>query len=445
MSGKTVGTGPDDRGLSGWQLIDGAVAVAAPDFDEESREVQVARVRGRLEHPKGGVHVDDDTGEKTFLKPPKTTLRNLRHILRHDPALEGLFRLNQHSEIIEYRGAPLKDSHVSRIRVKIAYDYKAEFSVNLTQEQIVLVAEDNGYHPVRDYLRALKWDGRPRTDDLLSVYAGCSESELNSAISSKFLISAVARIIEPGCKVDTVLILVGKQGYGKSTFFRDLASSPWFKDTALDLGNKDALIALRGAWIYELAELDSVRTREATKVKAFISAQEDDYRPPYARNNECVKRQLVFVGSTNEETFLNDPTGARRYWPVQADRPPDLGRLGRDRDQLWAEAVHRYSAGERHWLDAGQSAALVEAQERFQHEDPWQQAIEEWLSSRGSVPVTALDVLTGAVKMDIDKQGKHHEMRVGGILTRLGYARRRVRESGRRVYKWANAGTPDED
>jgi putative DNA primase/helicase len=252
------------------------------------------------------------------------------------------------------------------------------------------------------------------------------------------MISCVARIMQPGAKVDTVLILAGPQGYGKSTFFRALAGAEWFRDSAIDLRNKDAYMALRGAWLYEMAELAAMRPRDAETVKAFLSAQVDHYRPPYGRHQVEQARQCVFVGTTNEPSFLNDPTGARRFWPATVERMPRTAEVERDRVQLWAEAVEAYKANERWWLELNESIDLGDAHEQYQHEDPWQPKIARWLddptnSNRG---FTVEDVLNHAIKRDDDKQTKGDEMRVGGILTAIGYSRKRAQVNGARAYRW---------
>ena len=274
------------------------------------------------------------------------------------------------------------------------------------------------------------------------MYAGGDDCELNQTLSERFAVSCVARVMQPGAKVDTVLILAGRQGLGKSTFFRALCGADWFRDTALDIRNKDAFLALRGAWLYEMAELASVRARDAETVKAFLSATVDHYRKPYARNMVAQPRQCVFVGSTNEPSFLADPTGARRFWPVKVDRPPDVARVEQDRDQLWAEAVVRYRQGAAWWLEAGEGAELGDVHERYSHEDPWKTAITEWLAG-GADRFTVTEVLTDAVRMDLDKQAKHHEMRVGGILAGLGFEKKRTRINGARAYRWSKLAAVD--
>lgn len=419
-------TGPDDRGLSVLELVAGAGEEIKPDPAAE-----VARVRAQLAHPKGARDFHDD-GTWSWIKPPKLTARNLRAILLKDFRFSDSLRFNEHADIFEIDGAPLSDPAVVRIKMQIADSYDLEPAAPKLQEMIEHCSKP--YHPIRDYLNGLRWDGRERLAGLLARYAGAEDTEINRTLSERFAISCVARVMKPGAKVDTVLILAGRQGLGKSTFFRALAGEQWFRDTALDIRNKDAFLALRGAWLYEMAELASMRARDAETVKAFLSATVDHYRKPYARNMIAQPRQCVFVGSTNEPSFLRDPTGARRFWPVRVGRAPDVAAVERDRDQLWAEALALYQQGRIWWLES--DAALEDSHERYQHEDPWESAIRDWLAG-GSDRFTVTDVLTEAIRMDLDKQAKHHEMRVGGILARLGYEKHRVRVGGARAYRWS--------
>jgi len=245
---------------------------------------------------------------------------------------------------------------------------------------------------------------------------------------------------EKPVKVDTVLILAGKQGAKKSTAFRALASSPWFSDTALDLRSKDAYQAIRGVWIYELAELAATRPRDAETVKAFLSAPTDKFRPPYGRTVISSHRQCVFVGTTNEASFLRDATGARRFWPVSVGEI-DVDAIRRDRDLLWAEAMEAYRAGEAWWLTAEEDERLRESQEQYQHEDPWEVAVSEWLTKIENVKAARKGVrigkqLTHCLQMDKDRQGKQDEMRMGGVLQSLGWEKCRDRRDGRRVVVW---------
>jgi hypothetical protein len=215
------------------------------------RAQQIDAVRAELTHPRDA-HTTDDSGRRVWTKPPHPTASNVRDALRLDPAIRSRLRLNEFSGAIEWEGRLLEDADITELRLALADTYKLKASVALMHEMIVYVARQLKVHPVREWLREIRWDGTPRIDSLLGYYAGCDDSDLNQVLSRRFMISCVARIMQPGAKVDTVLILAGPQGYGKSTFFRALAGAEWFRDSAIDLRNKDAYMALKGAWLYEM-------------------------------------------------------------------------------------------------------------------------------------------------------------------------------------------------
>lgn len=394
------------------------------------------QIRARLEHPANALQVVN--GEPVFVRPPKRTARNLCTILSSDPEIVDALRLNEHSNVVEYNGEPLSDTDVTELRLRIAALYDLEASAPTVQELAIWQAGHNSYHPVRDYLDGLKWDGTPRLDDFLVRLAGAPDTEITRTLTRRWAISAVARIMQPGCKVDTVLVLVGGQGLGKSTLFAALGGA-WFKDTPIDLRSKDAYIALRGAWLYELAELAATRPRDAETVKAFLSAPVDHYRPPYGRNEVAQKRQCVFVGTTNEATFLNDPTGARRFWPIPVSGRIEPARVAAERDQLWAEAVQAYRAHERWWLELNEADALTEAQDEYQTCDPWGEVLRIWTQAPDNVAGngwTSEHLLAHALQVPTERQQKFHLARVGNAMRALGYVRVRNRVDGERAYRW---------
>ena len=283
-------------------------------------------------------------------------------------------------------------------------------------------------------------------DGWLSNYLGVDDSPLTRAMGAKFLISMVARAwaeLPDGVKVDTTLVLIGKQGARKSTALATLAGRDWFSDSPLDLRNpKDAMAQLRGVWLYEFAELDSIRPREVTTVKAFLSAMVDKYRPAYGRNSSHHARSVVFCGTTNAESgaFLTDPTGSRRFWPVEIGTI-DLEALERDRDQLWGEAVAMYRAGAQWWIEGEQAEQLADYSERFQQFDAWADIIDAWAKGPPRIKeATPAEVLSEALDIPKGQQTKGHQMRIAGALSALGWVRHRARRDGRRITVWAPPG-----
>jgi putative DNA primase/helicase len=242
-------------------------------------------------------------------------------------------------------------------------------------------------HPIRDYLGGLVWDGRPRIDKWLETYCHAeSASEAHQAyiraVGLKWLVSAVARIYRPGCKADHALVLEGPQGIGKTSVFAILGGE-WFSENLPgDLHSKDAAAHVRGRWVIELSELGQLRRSETETVKSFISRTHERYRPAYGKHEVVYPRQCVFGGTTNRDVYLPDETGNRRFWPVKVGRID----LKRDRDQLWAEAVHFYRTGECWWLeDDGIIATATDEQAGRREDDPWQEPIAKYLAGKDRV------------------------------------------------------------
>lgn len=290
---------------------------------------------------------------------------------------------------------------------------------NIVADAVFATAAQSVIAPVRHYLEALSWDGVERISTWLSAYGGADDLPITRRMGRAWMISAVARALQPGCKADCALILEGGQGVGKSSAARVLASEDWFSDSLRDLDSKDASAALRGRWIIELPELSAMRRSEVEAVKAFLSRTEERYRPPYGRTEVIEPRRCVFIGTTNRTDYLNDDTGNRRFWPVTIKRF-DLAALGRDRDQLWAEAVAAYRAGEQWWLDREAETAAAAITSQRQADDPWESKVLEAVI--GKTHISTREVL-GALCLDIAQQTKGHSMRVAGILTRAGWVR----------------------
>ena len=306
-------------------------------------------------------------------------------------------------------------------------------------DAIQTVAREHRYHPVLEYLDALVWDKIPRLDDWLTLYLGADQNNYHRAVGSKWLVSAVARAREPGCKVDHALILESPQGLGKSTTFAILGGE-FYSDDLAELGSKDSAMGVAGVWIVELSELDAMGRAEVAKIKSFLSRRIDRFRPPYGRHLIESPRQCVFAGTVNHSAYLKDETGGRRFWPVQCGSVMRLDDLRRDRDQLWAEADARYKKGEAWWPDTKEliQEAADEQDERFQS-DPWESLIATWLLSR--VETTTSRVLIEAVQKAPGQWGRADEVRVAAILRRLGWeVSGRPRDGGARKRVYAPKG-----
>lgn len=327
-------------------------------------------------------------------------------------------------------GDYVQDHHVTWVQFALGIEYRVQFSAQAVLDGIHTAAHDNGFHPLRDYLTRLEWDGSERVDGWLSTYLDADDSDYVANVGRWWLVSCVARALRPGCQVDHMLVLEGDQGAGKSSAVRILGgdyylgSLPDFRD------RKAAAESLAGRWIVEVGELDALRGSAATRVKDFLSQTVDHFRPAYGRLAITRPRECVFVGTTNEGAYLSDPTGGRRFWPVRVGR---LYRedLLRNRDQLWAEAVHLYRTGTQWWPDQSHTPLISEQQEsRFQVDD-WEPTVASWC--RAQPEFTIGEVLSDALKIDIGKWDRTAQTRVGAILHRLGYGSRQVRRDGVRV------------
>jgi predicted P-loop ATPase len=372
------------------------------------------------------------TNEEGHARP---ILLNAITALRWHPAWYGVLAWNEFaSRAVARRETPWGmvgnwDDQADRCACEWLQRNGILVKVNEAGQAVQTVAKDQPFHPVREYLESLVWDKIGRIDDWLLLYCGADSSDLTRAVGARWLISAVARVYQPGCKADCVLVLEGPQGIGKSTTLGVLGGG-WHTDDVASLETKDAAISIIGKWIAEFSELDSIKGAAVSRIKAFISRAEDNIRLPYDRHTTALPRQCVFGGSVNHSEYLRDETGGRRFWPVICG-VTNLDELRRDRDQLWAEAVVCYRAGKRWWLDSDElNKAAEEEQEAHFVQDSWEPVIEKWLEARIETAqlvsdrrpeCTTADVLTGALDKPRGMWAHSDTIRVGAILRRLGW------------------------
>lgn len=373
-------------------------------------------------------------------------MQNVELILGNDERWAGVIAFSAFSsKIVKLRTPPYGGGtgdwgDIDDIRVMkwLAQQYNLRVKASSVIEAVSVVAHDHAFHPVRNYLNQLEWDRVPRLDTWLNKVMGVTQSGYSAKVGKRWMISAVARVMRPGCKADSVMILEGGQGEGKSTAMSILGGD-WFMDTPFALGDKDGFQAIRGKWIIELGELDSFNKAESTKAKQFFSASTDTYRESYGRRTNDVPRQCVFVGTTNQDEYLKDATGNRRYWPVACTKV-DLDLLRDMRDQLWAEAMFCYKADEIWWVNRDETAMFSEAQDERFVVDEWEGPILNWLEeSQIGETTSGSEVLASALKLDFGHWGKPEQMRVGAIMHRLGWRRVRLpalAKSGQRPWAY---------
>ena len=307
---------------------------------------------------------------------------------------------------------------------------------------IALVSKDYSYHPVRHYLENLEWDGCPRIQGGMWEGAEIKPFTVNffgspngtggnifSVFFTRWMVSAVARIFRPGCKADCMIVMEGKQGIKKSSFVQTLATVDgvsYFTDSVHDIENKDTALTLQGIWLAEIPELDAFRRKEADAIKAWLSRNQDRFRPPYAKMVQDFPRQSVIAGTMNPSGhgYLRDPTGARRFWPIPIMKNIEREEIIAQRDQIWAEAVHLYRKKTQWWLNDGEVLDAIAITDERYEEDPWQYYIDEIIS--GSSVVSVKDVLK---HLDIPKSQQNGltVKRVAEYLRRKGFVRQKIR------------------
>lgn len=297
-------------------------------------------------------------------------------------------------------------------------------STQLCQEAAIIAAEKFRYHPVRDFLKTLEWDGVNRLDTWLTNYAGVDDNAYTRAVGCKTLLGAVARVFNPGVKFDTMLVLEGEQGIGKSTLISILGGE-WYGDIGITDSDKDTIDAMRGNWIIEVSEMVCSRKVETDKLKSFLSRTTDRVRLAYRRNAEDYPRQSVFIGTINPEEgsgYLKDVTGNRRFWPVVCKKV-DFEGLREARNQLLAEAVTRYFRGEKLYLEGELIRMANEETEKRRQRDPWIEPIREWLSrpdelGKERTIITGREVLEECIGIPVSRMSNRELNRVAHIMVK---------------------------
>jgi putative DNA primase/helicase len=313
--------------------------------------------------------------------------KNYRLVLENHPGLAGRIRYNVFKERMEVWGGFPWDERIDKRNwapddLQLLYQYMGESQFELPRtdklkDAVIWVKNKNRYHPIHDYLKGLKWDGKKRLDWAVIDCLGAEDTEYVRTVTRKWMIAAVKRIMEPGCKFDNVLALVGGEGKGKSTFFKNLGRREWFTDqfrfSQLTGGNgKQAFETTQGAWIVEIPEMAGLSRSTAEEIKAFLGAEIDTFRPSHAAEVVDRLRCFVFGASSNYDAMLDSTSGGnRRFWPVDIDtQEPSINvfteMAGEYVDQLWAEAMMAYIKGE--FVFLSDRMKVVAKQQQIEHE-----------------------------------------------------------------------------
>lgn len=360
----------------------------------------------------GDVEIPEDysDGWKADLEYSKSgklqcTIGNIILILENDPALRGHIVHDEFSDFDAVVGGLPWNRHAKQwtdkddanLRVWLERNYDLAGKEKIA-DALTAVLTRHSYHPIREYLEGLTWDGVPRLDRLIIDYIGAEDTPLTKAMTRKHFTAAVARIFRPGCKYDYCLIMTGPEGAGKSTLLSKMGGQ-WFNDSIVSTEGKEGMQQLRGTWLIEWGELSSIKRSDVESVKAYLSKQVDIYRAAYDRRTKEHPRQCVFCGTTNELFFLKGDNGNRRFWVVPVD--PSLRKykqwaqkLDEDRNQLWAEAVHYFKQGERLYLDAELEAQAKQRQADYNDDsdDPLATMLRDFLDAKLPVDWNTYDL-----------------------------------------------------
>ena len=376
------------------------------DFAAKDKRVRVLLTKERRADAKedfADMMPEDQEGEDNWMADLdfdkkgsiKSTASNIIAILENDPKLKGhvwhnLFNgFNYVTNGLPWNKEATQwgNNDDANLRIFMEENYGVTGKDKIKDAMIAVVTRHR-VHPIREYLDSLKWDGVPRLDRLIIDYVGAEDNELNRAMTRKHFTAAVARVYNPGCKYDYCLIIAGAEGIGKSTLF-NVMGGDWFSDSLVTMEGTKGMEQARNGWVIELPELGSIKRSDVEQVKAYISRQNDMYRPAYGSVMESHPRQCVFCGTTNETYFLKGETGNRRFWVMSVN--PELRKHGdprtaieADRNQLWAEAVQRFKDGEKLYLSEALEAEARKRQGEFNdnQEDPLPGMVQAYLDMK---------------------------------------------------------------
>jgi len=405
--------------VAGKEFVANLLAIEGQGAPEvASRGASVA-----IEFPQGGNSFAAYGIRFNRFNQPILNLAVIGNVLRWHPRWKGRLWFDEFLERVLFKThegtiEEWSDIHERRALVWFQSDFELHTTTaSDLRDAVKLVAHENTKNEVRDWLESLQWDGVERMSQLFSRGWGTFDNEYHSGISRCWLISAVARAYEAGCKVDTLPIFEGVQGAGKGTALEALCGPKWFSEINVAIGEKDFYQSLKGKWFVEFAEMHSFSKAEVTKIKGVITTKVDRYRIPYEAHASDHPRRCVFAGTTNRDDWQIDPTGARRFWRVLCGKI-DVHWIKENRAQLFAEAVAAYKAGETWWEFNTAAAAAVAADAQPAH--PWEELLNNGLNKAQEYKVT--DILTHVLEITKERQGdRRTEVQLRECLKRLGW------------------------
>lgn len=429
---------------------------------EKAVELAKGKIKGAVREMRQLTRADwernlvwNDKGEKLL-----PTAGNMSLLIQNLPEWQGLLAFDESKDSLYWtkspptidglptpaRGVCVSEGDWIHTAHWFSINRRVEFKRETAAEVILAAGKQNTHNSLAAYLEGLQWDGTPRLTEWLVKYCGALDTPATRRMARSWMISACARAMHPGVQVDHVLVLEGEQGAGKSSVFRILGGE-WYLGNLPRIDDKDARHILSGSWIVEIAELAAIKGSMIEKVKSYITDPTDEYRPPYARAFVKRPRRCVFGATTNDGEWNGDTTGARRFWPVRIGSI-DLESLQRDRDQLWAEALTAYIAGESFWIPRSEREVhteLKQIQESREHGDPWDGLIEAYMRRDEEDPLevrrmVSMDQILNKVGLPPEQRTAHHSKRAAAILGRLGYVRKRITlQSGERPWVYVNS------
>lgn len=349
---------------------------------------------------------------------------NTATILRQDPEYETL-SYNEHSDQILLKGEMVTDVTIEQIALDMETRYSYKITERALRASIIMVAQERKVEPIKDWLEELPaWDGTSRLthffQDILKAKIPDGCEDLIQEMSVKWFISCVARVMTPGCKMDTCLVLVGGKGMRKSTALKVLASEEYFSDSNINISHKDAyeLLHQSGVWIWELAEMHALQGKTADNAKQFLTSASDRYRPSYGKMPVQRDRRTVFTASTNNYQFLSDGP-ERRFWCVEVMEKIDIDYIQENRNQLWAEALHWFREGVEWWLTEASDELNATYQQSFIIDDPWTVKVMECLVTHNG-RATTKEIMD---HLDLSARDQHtgNSRRIGQILRDCDY------------------------